>query len=33
VAEDQAEAKSRELAAINTQRQAPASPSRKIPGP
>ena len=33
VPEDQAEAKSQELAAINAQRQAPASPSRKIPGP
>lgn len=33
VAEDQAEAKSQELVATNAQRQAPASPSRKIPGP
>jgi hypothetical protein len=33
VPEDQAEAKSQELAAINAQRQAPALPSRKIPGP
>jgi len=33
VAEDQAEAKSQELAAINDHRQAPGSLSRKIPGP
>jgi hypothetical protein len=32
VPEDQAEAKSQELAAINAQRQAPASHSRKTPG-
>jgi hypothetical protein len=33
VPEDQAEAKSRELAAANAQRQAPTSPFRKLPGP
>lgn len=33
VPEDQAEAKSQELAATNAQRRAPGLPSRKIPGP
>ena len=33
VPEDQAEAKSQQLAATNFQRQASALPSRKIPGP
>ena len=33
VPEDQAEAKSQELAATNAQRQAPALPSHKLPGP
>jgi hypothetical protein len=33
VPEDHAEAKSQELATANAQRQAPALPSRRIPGP
>jgi hypothetical protein len=33
VPEDQAEAKRQELEATSAQKQAPASPSRKIPGP
>jgi len=33
VAEDQAEAKSQELATTNAKRRAPVLPSRKIPGP
>ena len=33
VPEDQAEAKSQELAATNAQRRTPTLPSRKLPGP